>query len=117
MNLEEIPEENKNGDCYMNAVKAVIHANGGDELRLVHGIVTGQGILAGIRFGHAWVEYNLDEPGDEMVFDPSVEGRELWIRRDQYYSIGQIRESEVKRYTQSDTVEALLKNEHWGPWE
>lgn len=109
MNLEEIPEENKHGDCYMNAAQSIINSTG--DSRLVHGMVAGQGVLIGIRFAHAWVEYG------DMVHDPSVKDKGLHIRREHYYYLGEIREEEVQRYTRQETVEALLKYEHWGPWE
>ena len=122
MNLEDIPEENKNGDCYMNAANSILTSTG--DARLVHGTVSGQGILQGIRFTHAWVEYGGIPP---LVYDPSVirnqsscgtiQDKGLHICRDKYYDLGEIREEEVRRYTRQEAVEALLKYEHWGPWE
>jgi len=76
---------------------------------LVHGLVTGQGSVAGIRFGHAWVEVG------GMAIDPS-NGRLLSFRCEFYYLIGQIRESELTRKKRDETRAKLIHFLHYGPW-
>ena len=46
-----------NGDCYQVAANFIINDflhNEKSTLKLIHGEVTGQGPVAGIKFGHAW---------------------------------------------------------------
>lgn len=102
----------KRGDCYQAAAEYLLDHGSrlGPDARLVHGLVTGQGAIAGIRYGHAWVEVG------DMVIDPS-NGRLLHLRREHYYFLGQIRESELTRYSRAQTRELMLDFLHYGPWE
>ena len=98
----------RNGDCYEAAAKMMM----GDTIfrysgRLVHGNVTGQGPIKGIRHGHAWVEV------DDIVFDNS-NGKSVMMRRERYYEIGKIKNP--KRYTFAEMRGYLLSTCHYGPW-
>jgi hypothetical protein len=54
------------GDCYEAAAKLLYAHRSCPGIMLVHGTVTGQGPIAGIRYGHAWIEV-----GDVVLrFDP-----------------------------------------------
>lgn len=60
------------GDCYFAAARFLLSLGVDTDARLVHGEVTGQGDVAGVRYGHAWVEIN------GFVIDPS-NGRKLCV--------------------------------------
>ena len=103
----KIPSKNKGGDCYVAAGRYIMD-NHNPKLVLVHGIVTGQGDIAGIQFGHAWVE-----DGD-MVIDTS-NGRDIQLPKQLYYALGNI--ETTKRYTMEKAMEKMLKIGHYGPWD
>ena len=80
---------------------------------LVHAEVQGQGHIAHIRYGHAWVE------DDENVYDFS-NGRELVIPKPLYYAIGDIRTNNPKKYQKYTFAEArqkMLQTKHYGCWD
>jgi hypothetical protein len=106
-----VPKKNTGGDCYEAAARYIIdHALMGKEkgLVLVHGIVTGQGPIRGIQYGHAWVEN-----GDEVI-DKS-RGRDIHLPKAVYYALGNI--SETIRYTPEETRRKLLDTGNYGPWD
>jgi len=95
------------GMCYQQAGRyAMDHA---DEpgLTLVHGTVSGQGPLKGVRFGHAWIER-----GDTVV-ETTLGDKE--IPKDLYYAIGEV--SDAAAYTPREAMVLMLRTKHWGPWE
>ena len=73
------------GTCYVDAYHYMdSHRN----LTLVHGLVTGQGDIEGIRYNHAWVE-----DGDTVI-DAALKGRgrdNYKFPKDLYYAIGDIK--------------------------
>ena len=80
-------------------------------LRLVHAEVAGQGPLAGVTFGHAWV---LD--GDTVI-DRS-NGRDVVMPRQLYYALGHVDEiANEYVYSWSETRDKLREFEHYGPWD
>ena len=95
------------GDCYEAAANLVLS---NPEYTLVHGIVTGQGKLQGMKYGHAWVEH-----GDDVI-DKS-NGRDLEFPRAVYYHLGNIDPNHQHRYSSDDVREMIIQHEHWGPWE
>jgi len=99
----------RRGDCYEAAAMFVIGNAFCPGIVLAHGEVTGQGKIAGIRYGHAWVEIG------DAVIDPS-NGRKICMRRDAYYAIGKITGS-VVRYAPHDARRMMLETHHYGPWE
>lgn len=76
----------------------------------MHGIVTGQGPINGIEYGHAWVE-----DGD-TVHDYS-RGRDIQMPKMLYYAFGNIDESKQFRYTPEEMRKKILDTGHWGPWD
>ena len=102
----------KLGDCFQNAVKHLMDVEDKD-LYLVHGLVTGTGGgLAGIRFVHAWIE------AGDVVIDTSLDiNKPLITRKERYYRVGHIKESEVKRYSYNAMCTMLNKYKIFGPWE
>ena len=81
-----------------------------DDIMLVHGEVTGQGPIAGIKFGHAWIEI-----GDE-VLDVS-RGRSVRMPKVLYYGLGNVEEDKVFKYTPEEMRRKILEYGHWGPWD
>jgi hypothetical protein len=114
LTLEDIPEEHKGGDCYEAAGRYVmdnaLFPGDNPNLILVHGEVTGQGPIAGVKFGHAWVE-----DGD-LVRDYSRD-RKVEMPKIVYYALGNIEESKVFKYTPEEMRRKILDYEHWGPWD
>ncbi|WP_342632770.1 hypothetical protein [Marinobacter alkaliphilus] len=110
------------GDCFKVAAELALpvlgrqsrHLDGLTDIQLVHGIVSGQGKLSGLRFTHAWVE-GLDDNGVKYVVDAS-NGREVALPSDLYYLIGKISPSECVRFTPEQARRHLLDAGHYGPW-
>ena len=109
--IEDIPDNCKGGDCYQAAGRYVMDnalQGSNQNLILVHGIVSGQGEIAGVRYGHAWVEN-----GEEVI--DVAGGRELRVPKIIYYAIGNI--DNTFRYTPEEMREKLIESETWGPWD
>lgn len=101
----------RHGDCYEAAGRYFMdEALDADKeyFVLVHGEVRGQGSLAGVRFGHAWVE------NGDMVIDKS-NGRDVRMPKAAYYALGDIRRT--ARYTAKEFRQRVLRYKHWGPWD
>lgn len=110
VDLNKVPKKNKNGNCYESALHLMMdfYQKGLKDIKLVHGIVTGQGALEGIEYGHAWVELN------SMVFDSS-NGRDLVLPKKQYYDIGKIKIT--RKYNYDDMLKMMDKYGTYGPWD
>lgn len=106
------------GDCYVAAVQymtMVERKQPNQTRRLCHGTVTGQGAIAGIKFGYAWVEEeDPTMPGLTWVID---EASGIQMPAVLYYKIGQIDATQVSRYTAEEMADLLNRNEAYGPWE
>ena len=99
------------GTCYVDAYKYISENR---NLKLVHGLVTGQGDIEGIRYNHAWIE------DGNTVIDASLkeQGRSTYkFPKDLYYAIGQINPKTTFRYTYKETVKKMYDTENYGPWE
>lgn len=99
----------RGGDCYDISGRFILNEKKDSVMKLVHGVVSGQGALTGLRIGHAWIEK------DNEVIEKS-NGHNSILPKDLYYSIGQIDEKEIIRYTVKEAKEQMLKFEHFGPW-
>jgi len=114
-----------NGDCYDVGAYFILgwsdswpeHVHdtmlclaGDKDLRLCHGMVTGPEEIDFLRHGHCWLEI------DDVLFDFS-NGHSLVTRKDTYYKVGKIKETEVKRYTRAEVQVMIAQHEHFGPWE
>ncbi len=102
------------GDCYeANGKYFMEHSMGGGRgnMRLVHGEVTGQGSLAGVNYGHAWVE------DGNTVIDVS-NGRTIRMPKAVYYALGNIEWNDnIHKYKVDEFRRRVLDHEHWGPWD
>ena len=97
------------GDCFEAAGKWIMANDLGTNARVVHGEVTGQGALEGVKFGHAWIEIG------ETVLEVA-NGNNLKLPKAVYYAIGNIG-ANVHRYTREQALVRMLKFKHYGPWE
>lgn len=96
------------GDCYEAATRLILEAGPRCDLRVCQGEPMGQGPIAGIRHGHAWVERR------GLVWDLCHSPNPLPAPL--YYAIGRIEAERVRRYTHSDVLYALRTEGHYGPW-
>ena len=108
---EDIPESCRGGDCYCSAGRYMM-SNGinNPHLFLVHGEVTGQGKIKGIRYGHAWLE-----DGDSCI-DVS-QGKHLVLPKPFYYALGGINEDKIYKYNYEEMIEKTAETGRWGPWD
>ena len=109
VNLDDIPDENKHGNCFVQALHKFMENP--QKYTLVHGVVTGQGSLEGIQYCHAWV---IDER-NEQVIDMTQPAGHQKIPVGLYYMIGQI--ELTHEYRAKDVLEMLDKYETYGPWD
>ena len=76
---------------------------------LVHGIIHGQGQIAGFVFGHAWVEKDglvLNPFGDDLIN----------MTLDDFNARAVIDRTLTVSYDFEQAREQVLKWQHWGPW-
>jgi len=108
----QIPPEDRpavTGMCFEEAARWLVMGDGmkfGDDAKLVHGTVAGEGRLEGIRFAHSWIEI-----GDH-VFE--IERGRIF-RKDDFYERGKIKDT--FKYTADEARINLARYQHWGPWE
>ena len=110
IDIKDIPGDHLSKNCFVVSAQYVIHEskNGKPDLILVHGIVTGQGKINGLRYIHAWVE-----DGDTVI-DKS-DGRDIEMPRFLYYALGNI--GRTFSYTPQKAKTGMLKYQHYGPWD
>lgn len=104
MRIEDVPEKNKHGNCF----EVALHTFMEDMVNrtLVHGIVTGQGPIKGIKYNHAWVEEN------GVVVDNTVH---ITLPCEVYYSLGQI--EITRKYDRLNVNKMIEKFGTYGPWD
>jgi len=115
---KRIAQSNKGGDCYEIAGKIAIDRQLPNQQKfngtpyVVHAEVSGQGAISGIRYGHAWVEDDLN------VYDFS-NGRAIVFPKQPYYNIGNVQTVKPKyyKYTFEKAIEKMLKTGHYGSWD
>jgi hypothetical protein len=122
------PRLSGEGDCYTAALNAM---EPDDRYRLVHGVVSGQGELTGVRFDHAWVERHDPIPAEAAerlpaeaaamlnevawtVIDKS-NGNDIEMPRPLYYAIGQV--NTPQRYTYEEMARKMVETGNAGPWD
>ena len=98
------------GDCYEAAGKYML-SHPGEGLKLIHAEVQGQGSIADITFGHAFIVDGND------VIDKS-NGRNIRMPAVIYFALGQINNiGNYHEYSDDDLFAHIAKYKHWGPWE
>lgn len=132
------------GDCYEVACRNFLfpkeappelkEALEDPTIRLVHAEITGQGPVAGLKFGHAWLETNHSRkvPGNALIGDYEVDdsmvydfsnGRKTIMPKSVYYAIGGIADfpdptgKTLFRYTREEARKKVLESGHWGHWD
>jgi hypothetical protein len=107
--LKQLLTEGK-GDCYQAGGRLIFNFFGEKNVKLVHGMVSGQGALEGNRFGHCWVEHK------DKVLDHSND-RKQELPKDIYYLLGRIDPNECHYYTPEEAAKKMTDIGHWGPWD
>ncbi|MCM1322814.1 MAG: hypothetical protein NC218_01375 [Acetobacter sp.] len=108
--LDDVPEENKHGNCYQTAFRT-FYDNLSKKPLLCHGLVMGRGPLEGIRYNHAWVEI-----GDQVI-DKTMSMFKDGVDKEVYYMLGGVDEKMVYRYNDKQIAEKVVEQETYGPWE
>lgn len=92
--------------CYELAGYAIALGTVPEGTVLVHGTMHARSRNAQ-RIGHAWLELP-----DETVWEPIL--REIW-----WADIWEVfaRPASQRRYTRDQTRSAIIRWQHWGPWE
>jgi tRNA nucleotidyltransferase/poly(A) polymerase len=103
------------GDCYDSNgryfMDKALFPGSDKSLRLVHGEVTGQGPLAGVNYGHCWIE------DGNTVIDVS-NGKTVRMPKAVYYALGGIDNNDnLHKYTAREFRSKVTRHEHWGPWD
>ena len=105
----ELPSANQGGSCYEDALNYFsMKSIKNKKLRLVHGLVTGQGPIEGVVYGHAWVE-------DGKTVIDATKNPVLKLPARLYYAIGNIKK--VFKYDRKEVSEQVTEFKTYGPWE
>lgn len=107
MSYDDIPEENKHGNCFQTAVNTVME---NPNYILCHGVVCGQGPISGIEYLHAWAE-----DGDTVIDNTQKNPKNRVMDKVLYYALGNIHD--VCKYSYREMLENLVEYEHYGPWD
>ena len=110
MEIADIPEENKGGDCYQCAANYVMSHP--ETHTLAHAVVTGQGPIEGLRYGHAFALFDRD--GVEYVKDFNAD---VEMPSALYFAVGRIDPEKVVTYTSEEAIHKMIEFETWGPWD
>ena len=106
--LDDIPDENKGGNCFKVAVDTLLEH---PDYTLVHAVVSGQGAIEGIQYTHAFC---VDKKSNTVI-DNTQSGSNRKLPADLYYLLGNIEIS--REYTYKEALDNLLKYKHYGPWD
>ena len=100
------------GTCFVDAYE-FLSKNVNPKYKLVYGLVTGQGIIEGIRYNHAWIEEG------NTVIDTAMkaQGASTYkFPKELYYAIGQVEDKTTFSYTHKEMIKNMLDTENYGPW-
>ncbi len=99
------------GSCYKNAIKFVATYDDKDYY-VCHGIVRGQGSINGVYICHGWVE------DENFCYDHDAETNNVErIPKILYYSMGNIKTKDVKRYSKEEVIKNMTVYGNYGPWD
>ena len=98
------------GQCFKKAYEAFF-SNISINPLLVHGVVTGQGKIEGIKYVHAWVEIG------DTVIDTTIPLFENGFPREGYYKLARADEKDMFKYNKAQVRSKALEYETYGPWE
>jgi len=105
--LESISDKHKGGDCFEVSYKYILN---NPRVTLVHGLVSGQGALEGIVYGHAWCE-----DGNKIIDMTLPKNLQKSLDTKFYYTLGNIKIT--YRYTFKEALEKADEYGTYGPWE
>ena len=127
---DHIPDSRKGGNCFQDAFNYVYREGiikGNKNLELIHAIICPlMGPLAGVEFGHAWVE-----SGDKVI-DTSRQNEVM--DKQTYYMLGglletpsiedmrngksemRVKEEKIHRYSIEEAQKLCVDHEAYGPW-
>ena len=109
---KEIPKNNQGCECYTKAYNFFFkNYTSNSNLRLCHGLVTGQGSISGIIYNHAWCE----DIKTNTVYDMTMPKSFQEINANIYYLIGKI--LTVYKYDNENISEKIKEYQTYGPWE
>ena len=109
VNLDDIPEENKGGNCFQVAAETV---ESHPSYKLVHAVVSGQGPLKGIKYLHAFA---LDESRGVVIDNTQKNPALREMIAGLYWYIGKI--ELYREYSYEQMLNNLVKFQTWGPWD
>jgi hypothetical protein len=95
------------GDCYIVAGQEALNRSYNDKAFVCHGSVVGQGRILGVKYTHAWIEFN------GLVIDKS-NGNDVTMTKEIYYKIGNV--SDIKRYSFKEARDKMIETGHFGNW-
>lgn len=107
VDLSDIPEENKNGDCFVQALDTFLKDPRNSTL--VHGVVTGRGAIEGLQYTHAWVEV-----GDTAIDKTLPQGLQE-LPTFAYYSLANV--VKMKKYDYEEVYKMMDEYMTYGPWD
>lgn len=96
----------KKGNCIIVACNNVLDNS---DWLFCYAYVMGQGEISGQRILHAWNEIN------GFVLDFS-NGKNICIKKERYYQIAEIKESDVTKQTGQEISEMMLETGTYGGW-
>ena len=98
------------GECYTNAFLFVTRQPDPTGWKVVHGVCTGQGSIAGVRFGHAWVE--ISHNGRVWVYDPTAR---VCLPGEVYRKVGEV--TDTVEYSTDEILRLVAEHDHAGPFD
>jgi len=109
-----IPAENQEGDCYVVGYQYFMkNHRSNPNLRLCHGLVTGQGPIKGIVYNHCWCEDIKTDNVIDMTMPECFQNVPTKV----YYHIGLIDPDNVYKYDFDQVMEKAAEFKTYGPWE
>ena len=95
------------GECFnKTADYALDHWDESDDVKIIHGLIIGQGPIEGILHGHAWLQ-----KGDQVI---DLENN-ISLDVSTYEALAQIKYK--KEYTIKEALKAMSEAGHKGPWD
>lgn len=111
---DNIPAENQGGNCYTKGYDYFMkNSISNKNLRLCHGLVTGQGPIKGIKYNHCWCE----DTRTGNVIDNTMPEFFRNVPIEVYYHIGKIDPDDVFKYDRNQVRQKAIDFRTYGPWE
>lgn len=100
------------GQCYKVAYQFFDRNNYKNPgMKLVHGLIIGQGPIEGKKIDHAWVEYN------GYVYDYTLSEKYQVLPIRDYYKLARLNEKDLIKYTPDQVLKLVLEHKTYGPWD